>query len=212
MKCPLDESLLVDYLEGELEATASSMVSEHLKSCPVCRTEYEALLEAREALRAMRESKTEEPPESFWQESLQAVAQATYRRRVDSSLGKVIKFPYLKPKFLAAAAVVMMALAGTLKWGLFTGRSVRSPETVVQAVSPANNIALEDSLYLLTRAIYQCDLAAMALESIGELEAGDTSGIPSAGMVFPVGRSVYEGLLDLKDNEIDNVMVLLASL
>lgn len=213
MNCPIDEILLIDYLEGELEPKMARQVEQHLDSCPSCRAEYESLLKVKQALSKVKESVVDQPPESFWQENLQAVARATYER--DSSTGvsggKVLSFPrFSRPRILAAAAVVLLALAGVLRLGLGPLGPPQRPSAELAQVTEANQ-AYIDSLYMLAETIYQYQIALNAMESMVELGADREGGYLPAGMEVPAHSSVYDGLAELENDQLQQVMYTLAS-
>jgi len=212
MKCPLDEKLLVDYLEGELTHEEAARLNDHLKSCPVCREEYETLQEAKKALLYCKEQTTvEEPGESFWQESSRIIAEATYRHREeDSPRGIVVLLNRWRPLILAAAAVLLLVLAGTLEWRSRSGTRIQGLQIAARE-SASNVITPGDSLFLMGEAVFNYSQATNTLEAIGELAADSSADLPPEAMVFPVGRSVYESLVDLEDQQLENVMLALAS-
>jgi predicted anti-sigma-YlaC factor YlaD len=212
MKCPLDEKLLVDYLEGELEHEEASRLDNHLKSCPVCREEYETLQEAKKALLCCKEqTAVEEPGESFWQESSRIIAEATYRHREGASAGGiVVLLNRWRPLILAAAAVLLLVLAGTLEWRSRSGTRIQGLQ-IAAGESASNVITPGDSLFLIGEAVFNYGQATNTLEAIGELAADSSADLPPEAAVFPVGRSVYESLVDLEDQQLENVMLALAS-
>lgn len=213
MNCPIDEILLINYLEGELKPELARQVEQHLESCPSCRAEYESLLKVKQALSGAKESVVDQPPESFWQENLQAVARATYER--DSSTGvsggKVLSFPrFSRPRILAAAAVVLIALAGVLRLGFGPIGPPQRPSAELAQVTEANQ-AYIDSLYMLAETIYQYQIALNAMESMVELGADQEGGYLPAGMEVPAHSSVYDGLAELENDQLQQVMYALAS-
>jgi len=213
MNCPIDEILLIDYLEGELEPKMARQVEQHLEACRHCRAEYESLLKVKQALAGVKESVVDQPPESFWQENFQAVARATYER--DSSTGvsggKVLSFPrFSRLRILATAAIVLLALAGVLRLGLGPIGPPRGPSAELVQVTEANQ-AYVDSLYMLAETIYQYQIALNAMESMVELGADQENGYVPAGMEVPAYSSVYDGLAELEDNQLQQVMYALAS-
>lgn len=212
MNCPIDEILLIDYLEGELKPELARQVEQHLESCPSCRAEYEALLKVKQALSGVKKSVVDQPPESFWQENLQAVARATYKRDSSfASMGKVLSFPrFSRPRILAAAAVVLIALAGVLRLGLGPLGPPQRPSAELAQVTEANQ-AYIDSLYMLAETIYQYQIALNAMESMVELGADQEGGYLPAGMEVPAHSSVYDGLAELENDQLQQVMYSLAS-
>jgi len=68
-----------------------------------------------------------------------------------------------------------------------------------------------DSLYMLAETIYQYQLALNAMESMVELAADQEGGYVPAGMEVPAYSSVYDGLAELEDSQLEEVMYALAS-
>jgi hypothetical protein len=211
MNCPIDEIMLIDYLEGELDPETARRVEQHLESCPTCRTEYESLLKVKKVLAGAKESAVDEPGESFWKENLEAVARATYRKDSSSvSMGKVLIFRRFTPRILAAAAVVLLALAGALKLGLGPLGTREMPSAELAQVS-AEDQAYIDSLYRVAETVYQYQIVLNAMESMVELAADQEGGYTPAGMEVPAYSSVYDGLAELEDSQLEQVMYSLAS-
>jgi len=65
MTCSHIQSLLEDYLDGELPEATSLTVATHLESCASCRAELEASGQLR---RLFRGYATSEPPPDYWSE------------------------------------------------------------------------------------------------------------------------------------------------
>ena len=206
MRCP-QKNLIIDYLEGELESDLAAQVREHVAGCVSCRAELEALLRVRKLLSRVRYLEPDEPDESFWRKNVELVAKATFKKQGQAHpTGKVLAFPSRKLRILSAAAVVLIVLAGVLKWGLGPAGSRETAEALVLEESSS---ALLDSLVVLSEDIYRLDMTAMVLEAISKLQE-DSLEFPPGGITFPTGRSVYEGLLELEDEELQQVMLVLA--
>ena len=211
MNCPIDEILLIDYLEGELEPETARRVEQHLESCPACRAEYDSLLRVREALAGAKESAVAEPGESFWKDNLEAVARATYRKDSSSSpMGKVLIFRRFSPRVLAAAAVVLLAFLGALRLGLGPLSRTERPAMELAQVTEDDQ-AYSDSLYQLAEMIYNSQIALNAVESMVEIASDQEGGYVPAGMEFPAYSSAYDGLAELEDDQLEQVIYALAS-
>ena len=211
MNCPIDEIMLIDYLEGELEPEMARRVEQHLESCPTCRAEYESLFKVKQVLAGAKESVVDQPPESFWQENLEAVARATYRKdSTFESMGKVLIFRRLKPRILAAAAVFLLALTAALRLGLGPLGTPERLSTELAQVTEADQ-AYVDSLYQLAETIYQYQIALNAMESMVELGSDQEGGYTPAGIEVPAHSSVYDGLAELEDSQLEQVIYALAS-
>ena len=211
MNCPIDEILLIDYLEGELEPEAARRVEQHLESCPVCRAEYESLIRVRDAIAGAKESAVAEPGEYFWKENLEAVARATYMKDSSSApVGKVLIFRRFSPRVIAAAAVVLLAVVGAFRLGLGPLSRTERPATELVQVDEDDQ-AYTDFLYQFAEAIYKYQIALNAVESMVEIASDQESGSLPDEMEFPAYSSAYDGLAELEDDQLEQVMYSLAS-
>ena len=78
MTCPQIQSLLEDYLDGELAESTAHTVAAHLEECAACRAELALSAKSRDML---REFSVPEPPADYWDE----VRELILARTVDSS-------------------------------------------------------------------------------------------------------------------------------
>ena len=150
MSCPFDESIILDYLEGELEGESAREIEKHLAGCSHCREKYDSLLRARKVLgTAARELKIDDPGETFWQQNARKIAQATFRKKdTHASTGKVLFLRRSVVPLLAAAAVLLLIFTGQLEW------IVRHPLSQekngrIQQENLTYEMSLEDSLYII---------------------------------------------------------------
>ena len=211
MNCPIDEIMLIDYLEDELDPETARQVEQHLESCPACRAEYESLLKVKEVLAQAKDRAVDEPGESFWKENMEAVARATYMKDSSSMpAGKVLIFRRFSPRILAAAAVVLLALAGALKLGLGPLGIGETPSEQLAQVQ-AEDQAYIDSIYRVAETVYQYQIILNAMESMVELAENQEGGYTPAGMEVPAYSSVYDELAELEDSQLEQVMYTLAS-
>ncbi len=211
MKCPLDEILMVEYLEGELDPEERGVVEAHFRHCRSCREELEELRRAGGLAREGREEYL--LPEAFWQESLRAVGRATWEHDHRQVLtgGVVVRLRRYYPALLAAAAVLALALAGTLE--LWRRPAILGPDPQLAATAMQEALSPEDSLRLIQGLVTQYQQAVTVLEAMEALGSGVDGGVlPVETTVFPVGRSVYEGLMDLEENQFEAMMVELAGI
>ncbi len=129
MTCKLYEEQLSSYLDGELPAARAARLEAHLKTCPHCREELEALGGIAGRLRAA---------------SSQVEVSHDFDRRVLRTVGywrvtgwqKPVK-SYLKP--LVIVALFLLAMLGVV-WHFFTRPlepPVPAPQPAVSAVAPA---------------------------------------------------------------------------
>ncbi|OGG05450.1 MAG: hypothetical protein A3F83_10465 [Candidatus Glassbacteria bacterium RIFCSPLOWO2_12_FULL_58_11] len=209
MKCPVESTLLVDFLESELDPRMVPVLEEHLLGCDACRKELEALRGVRRMLGRGRPAAADaEPPESFWRDNLEAVADLTYRKTVP--LRQKIHLSRLHPGILAAAAVVLLALIGTFRLGLFRDTPVGSAPVAAARQENLTNAMLADSLYRLAETVYRYNQALELYESITELSDAKSSEAGDMELAVPPGNSVYDGLADLNDRQLEEVGYALA--
>ena len=98
MKCDLPVELLSGYLDGELDEQQKTRVESHLKNCPACREELEALRQIDEHV---RDRVYEEPSREF---------QFTLNRRVMEKIRTAPRRSFFKltPIFAPAAAAILI--------------------------------------------------------------------------------------------------------
>ena len=48
MKCERCRALLEEYIDGELDPATATAMATHTSTCPLCREEYESLLQEQE--------------------------------------------------------------------------------------------------------------------------------------------------------------------
>jgi anti-sigma factor RsiW len=100
---------LVDYADGELSATESSVVAEHLATCAECRKTIDAL------------KKSIALADIIWQDAESELTHVdiTERRR----------FKLLRPTLIAAS--ILLLLAGSLVWHLLPSGHPSSPADAI---------------------------------------------------------------------------------
>ena len=210
MNCPVENTLLADFLEGELDPRIVPVLEEHLLGCDTCRKEFEVLRGVRGMLgRANPGAADSEPPESFWQDNLEAVANLTYRKAIP--LRKSLFLRGLHPGVLAAAAVILLALIGTFRLGLYRDTPAASAPAVAAVQEPPTNTALADSLYRLAETVYRYNQALELYESIAALSDEKNIDAADVELAVPPGNNVYDGLVDLNDRQLEEVVYALAS-
>lgn len=211
MKCPIDEALMIDYLEGICEAELAEEVRRHLERCPVCRQEYDSLSRMRNILADSAGDLTDEPPESFWRENARAVAEATYLQPARLERRWSARFSRTAVTgAIAAAAVLVLAITWLLELEPWQPGPGKKPVLVSQEAQVSPEAALVDSLWLLWREMQEFEMAANALESIYALELEADNGAAAGEFLFSTGSSVYEGLDDLNEEQVQQVVFLAA--
>ncbi|MFC1537347.1 anti-sigma factor family protein [Gemmatimonadota bacterium] len=212
MKCPIDETLMIDYLESCCEAELAEQVRLHLEQCPDCSREYNELAAVRKMLAGTAPEPADQPPESFWAESARAVAEATYLQPEKLERRWSLRFPRAgMAGALAAAAVLVMALTwlfefGPPQTGPENGQSLAGREEAVLSEE-----ALQDSLWLLWQEMQEFEMAANTLESIYALGAETDNG--TAGVEYlATDQSFYDGLQDLNEEQLLQVEFMIAGL
>lgn len=211
MKCPIDETLMIDYLEGCCEPGAAAQVRSHLEQCPACRREYEELAGVRRMMAGPAAGPPDEPPESFWAENARVVAEATYLQPARLERRWALRLPRAAMTGTLAAAAVLLL---TLTWLFESGPFSPGPETLPAVVSledtPSAGQALQDSLWMLWREMQEFEMAAKALESAYALQLESDSGAAGGELLYPSDYTVYDGLQDLNDEQVDQVIFLAA--
>ncbi len=105
MTCDDSRSFLHAYLDGELDAPRSVEFERHLEGCPSCTR----ALEAQESLRSsIRSAQLREP--------LPAGFEKKVRRRLDESSSSSSPRSFHAWRWLAAAAVLLLVAAGSLRF------------------------------------------------------------------------------------------------
>ena len=212
MKCPIDEALMIDYLEGCCEAELAGEVRRHLERCPVCRREYDSLSRMHKILAGSAgDLLPEEPPESFWRENAQAVAEATYLQPAGLERRFSARFPRAAVTgAIAAAAVLVLAITWLLELESWQPGPGKEPVLVSQEAQVSTEQAMMDSLWMLWREMQEFEMAANAMESIYDLELEEDNGAHAEEFMFSTGSSVYEGLDDLNEEQLQQVVYLAA--
>lgn len=161
---------LDDYLDGDLPESAQRRVEEHLAVCARCRrdlADLEALVEEARGLRA-----AVEPPRDLWPGIAARLTPRPARRNRAAARRPARALPWLP---LAAAAVLLLALAGTLvlrEWS--PGAAPAETETALGA-SPAPGRALSRQV-LAALERQQGNLSPATVSSLeGSLAALDRS-------------------------------------
>ncbi|MBW7996431.1 MAG: hypothetical protein FVQ81_07685 [Candidatus Glassbacteria bacterium] len=209
MQCPIDDGILIDFLEGELEGAAGREVEQHTGSCIECGRRLERLRAVRTAIRD-KVAGFGPPDEQFWRRNLEAVGLATWQSREPGSGKSGGRLRKLLP-LVAAAAVLLLALVGTFRTGLFDNSGARQM-AAVRSADTISTQALVDSLYLLAEIAHQYQMTYRTLESIEEL-GSDSGGdaYDEVGITYPVTGNFYDALLDLEEDKLEQVIYLLAS-
>ena len=205
MQCPIDERVLLDFLEEELDGQPAAEVAEHLASCAVCSRELGRLRSMRRAVRDKAAS-YQPPDEDFWRRNLEAVGSATWQKGKPGGVFSLRKLNRLLPA-LAAAAVVVLALMGTFRMNAPDAPEMTAYTEVEDSIDAS---ALVDTLYMLAELARQYEMSYSTMESIEQL--GNESGAyDETGMTYPVTNNVYGALLDMDDDQLDQVLMVLAS-
>ncbi len=106
MRCQQIQELLSAYLDGEVEPSQQSQIKVHLETCPACRGQWEDLVASVALLRGLPEVS----PPAFFREQLRLKLES----RSFSAPRRRSWFGW--PRFIAAAAVLMVALSVTTLW------------------------------------------------------------------------------------------------
>ncbi|MBP7735523.1 MAG: zf-HC2 domain-containing protein [Spirochaetes bacterium] len=131
MKCDNIKLLLADYLEGNLSASDTALVKEHLKNCADCREELQFLKKYMKKIEAFPSVKA---PDDFL-EQLHARIGETGR----GSLVKKLFYPLKIKVPLEAAALLAIAVTGMIIFKPF-----RPEVAQYKAEEPASHQAMEE--------------------------------------------------------------------
>jgi anti-sigma factor RsiW len=146
---------LSDYLDGELDAGERSAVEAHLRECHACA----AVLSDLTRVVAQAESVTARPPEhDLWPGIASRLGTEAGERRGSGGVRLVPRrYSFTLPQ-LAAAAVLLLAIAGAAAWRLaprpeqprasagVDAAALRAPQPSTSVESPAERSALPVSL------------------------------------------------------------------
>ena len=208
MQCPIAENVLLDFLEGELTGQPAAEVAEHLASCEGCSAAFGRLRSVRWALRD-KVASYQPPDQDFWRDNLEAVGMATWRSGKPGRKSGLGRLNRMAP-VLAAAAVILLAIVGSFK--LNTDPQDPDRRFAAGASDSITTEALVDSLYMLAELARQYELTYSTIESIEQLATGaEGESYSETGMTYPVTGNVYDALLDMDDDQLDQVLMVLAS-
>ncbi len=209
MRCCVDDRVMIEYLEGELEGPAAAEIGQHVASCDECHTALLRLRAVRAAV-ADRVRDLAPPDESFWKANLESVARATWLKSEPAGVVRRGRLRKLAP-MMAVAAVLLLALIGALRTGAFNP-DTRRPEVAVAGADTVSAEALVDSLYMLARLAGQYQMAWRTMESIEEIgSSSDSSLYDEVEMTYPGTGNVYDALLTMEDEQVEQVLYVLAS-
>ncbi len=136
MNCRSFQRQISSFVDGELTATASEALQDHLAACAVCRSRYERVAALDRALKVMP---AERPRPDLAGEVHARIARAAAHRNEQSAFPGWIRVPL-------AATIVLLALG----LGNLAGRSMLGsvnadqPEVLVEIVAPATDYSLAD--------------------------------------------------------------------
>jgi Putative zinc-finger len=135
MECPEIKGYLSEYLDSELDAEKSARIERHLKSCPDCREELDALRKVIETLGSMDAM---EAPGGFMEE----VHQRIERRSWVSSISRRLFVPFRVKIPIQAASLVTACLLVLL---IFHNMRT-SKEVVTLMKEPGRRVAAEKAM------------------------------------------------------------------
>lgn len=131
MNCKEIQTILIDYLDGTLDAASAEKVRQHLSDCEACRHEADDL---QVLLVAMKDAVAETPPPAL-RESFDTMLQSELNMLTTANIiqefkqgragsGKII--PLSHPVWKIAAAVILVAT------GVIIGRNMASPRQLAE--------------------------------------------------------------------------------
>src|ERR1041384_6288646 len=116
MTCEQTHELIHAYTDGELDLLRNVEVEHHLGECEACRSQHQDQLYLQSLIKG---------------EAQYFVAPDILKRRVKNQIHR----PTTAPRWIAAAAVLILALAGVLLWTIISNRSrSHTDELVAQEI------------------------------------------------------------------------------
>ena len=179
-----------------------------LTACDTCSRSLDRLRSVRWTLRD-KVASYQPPDKDFWRRNLEAVGEATWQ---SSKPGRKSNLRTAEQAGSAGGG------RGCDRDG--DNRHISSclsiPRTRISAFAAGENItteALVDSLYMLAELARQYELTYSAMESMEELatETESESYQQGTGFTYPVTGNVYDALLDMDDDQLDQILMVLAS-
>jgi anti-sigma factor RsiW len=166
-----DEQALNELVDGTLGPADRTEVERHLERCAACRRIVE---DVRELGRAVDSLEVREPPVRTWSRVERAIrlelearaAEKPVTRAIQASVKTGSRLMWLG---LAAAAIIVLAAALTLRFGRFGPHPAPAPEAASQRVSSPNAQSVEAEL---RQASEHYEKAIKGLEQIANSEQG----------------------------------------
>jgi hypothetical protein len=207
MRCPIDESLMIDYLEGSLNDPLRAEVRSHILNCQSCADTLYQLSRVEGFLAAPGLREVEMPSEEFWRESTRLIDEATWRK--PRTWRK--SFEHAAWKVLAAAACLLLVFIGVDRAG-FLRNSGSSQDPSLAARQGIVMPVEQDSLKVMRRLLTDYTLAAEYLQTVSDESADSAYSGTEKPVMFPAGAgaTVYDGLMDLDEEQLDGVMAIMA--
>lgn len=129
MKCEEIQSLLIEYIDGNLSNDLTSEIKDHLKNCPACRKEQEELNQVFSTLQKYR---MESPDDSLRQNFNDVLREEIDHLKVNETIRetpmkRIISIKWASP-FLRIAAAIILLVSGV--WmGIFIQSSSQRNES-----------------------------------------------------------------------------------
>lgn len=145
MNCQQANELLIEYLDGRLDADRRAQVESHLATCVACR---ERVAEFRALSALLEEWQPEGPSPAF---------DTRLAERIESSTASW-RPAWLQPAYLAVVAAVVLIVVGLMLWsrpGIEQRSAVAvkttpaAPQANVQAREPQSELSQEERIQLL---------------------------------------------------------------
>ncbi len=207
MRCPIDESMMIDYLEGSLNDPLRAQVRSHILNCPSCAdTLYQlSRMEGLFASPGMRE--VEMPSEEFWRENARQIDEATWRK----PRAWRRSFEHAAWKVLAVAALLLLIFIGVDRTGVLRNSGASQDPSLAARQGIVMPVE-QDSLKVMRRLLTDYTLAAEYLQTVSDESADSAYGSLEKPVMFPAGggATVYDGLMDLDEEQLDGVMAIMA--
>lgn len=207
MRCPIDEGLMIDYLEGSLNDPLRAEVRSHILNCPSCADTLYQLSRVEGLLSAPGLREIDMPSDEFWQASARLIDEATWRK----PRAWRRSFEQAAWKVLAAAALLLLVFIGADQMGVLRNSGPGQTPSLVDRQGIVMPVE-QDSMKVMRRLLTDYTLAAEYLQTVSDESADSAYGSMEKPVMFPAGAgaTVYDGLMDLDEEQLDGVMAIMA--
>lgn len=217
MRCAKARKYMLEMIEGAQSPALQQQLKRHLKSCPACQGEYDALRELYYEVKGLPLPQEAEPPGSDF---LALVRQRIRAEAIEPSPSRWSRWGWRIPSlvrrpllaYTSLVVVVGLVTAGILLWLFFQGDKVNlsefTPEEVEQAwelISPEKEVDME--LIALLDSLSPEEITSFTDELKVEVESDlILSEVPILPSGYLNSGYFYDDLSDLSPEEIEQVV------